>query len=96
MSGTERDPREGRLEEVAGRWRLRFERLLPHPPQKVWRALTQEEHLAAWFPTTIEGDLRPGAPLRFAFRGEGYPPSEGRGHRVRAGPRAGVHVGYGR
>jgi uncharacterized protein YndB with AHSA1/START domain len=31
---------------------VRFTRLLPHPPEKVWRALTEAGHLAAWFPTT--------------------------------------------
>ena len=36
---------------------------------KVWRALTEAEHLAAWFPTTVEGDYAvAGAPLRFSFR----------------------------
>jgi uncharacterized protein YndB with AHSA1/START domain len=55
-----------------GRWQLRFTRRLPHPPEKVWRALTEPEHLAAWFPTDIEGERRAGAPLRFVFReGEG-------------------------
>ncbi|WP_425570657.1 SRPBCC family protein [Nonomuraea rosea] len=31
---------------------------LPHPPAKVWRAITQPEHLAHWFPAdvTIDGD----------------------------------------
>ncbi len=67
-----RDPREGTLERTGGRWRLRFERVLPHPPEMVWRALTEERHLAAWFPTTMEGDLRPGAPLRFADRSAGW------------------------
>ena len=51
--------------------------MLPHPPEKVWRALTEEAHLAAWFPTTIEGDFRAGAPLRFRFRGEELPPTVG-------------------
>ncbi|MEV4648597.1 SRPBCC family protein [Saccharopolyspora sp. NPDC049357] len=26
-----------------------FVRMFPHPPEKVWRALTQPEHLAGWF-----------------------------------------------
>lgn len=78
MTDVKRDPREGSLEQTDdGRWRLQFERVLPHPPEKVWRALTEEEHLAAWFPTTIEGELRPGAPLRFRFRGEQAPPTTG-------------------
>ncbi|HEX6938815.1 MAG TPA: SRPBCC family protein [Longimicrobiales bacterium] len=77
MTELRRDPAEGVLESVGERWRLRFVRWLPHPPAKVWRALTEEEHLAAWFPTTIEGDRRPGARLEFRFRGEDSPPSLG-------------------
>lgn len=78
MSEAKRGPREGSLEQTEdGRWRLRFERVVPHPPQTVWPALTEEERLSAWFPTTIEGELRPGAPLRFRFRGEELPPMEG-------------------
>ena len=30
---------------------------LRHPPEKVWRALTQAEHLREWAPFDIEGDL---------------------------------------
>ena len=58
----------GTLERSDGQVRLIFTRRLPHPPGKVWRALTEAEHLAAWFPTTVEGDLAAGAILRFAFR----------------------------
>jgi uncharacterized protein YndB with AHSA1/START domain len=50
-----------------GRWQLRFTRTLPHPLEKVWRAITEPEHLVHWFPTTIEGERAPGAPLRFSF-----------------------------
>jgi uncharacterized protein YndB with AHSA1/START domain len=74
--GTER-PGGGKLERAGGRWRLRFERLLPHSPARVWRALTEEAHLAAWFPTTIEGELRVGAPLQFRFRDGEYPTTHG-------------------
>jgi uncharacterized protein YndB with AHSA1/START domain len=63
---------EGQLEPAGERWRLRFVRRLPHPPEKVWRALTEPEHLAAWFPTEIRGERAAGARLRFVFpRGEG-------------------------
>jgi uncharacterized protein YndB with AHSA1/START domain len=56
---------------------VRFTRRLSHPPAKVWRALTQPEHLAAWFPTTVEGDLAPGATLRYNFRDMDLPGFDG-------------------
>jgi Activator of Hsp90 ATPase homolog 1-like protein len=59
------DGRLEELEESGGRWRLRFTRRLPHPPEKVWRALTEPEHLSAWFPTDIHGERASGAILRF-------------------------------
>ena len=61
--------RYGKLEQGHdGRWQLRFERRLTHPQEKVWRAITDPEHLAAWFPSTIEGERAAGARLRFSFR----------------------------
>jgi uncharacterized protein YndB with AHSA1/START domain len=56
---------------------LRFVRRLPHPPAKVWRALTEPEHLAAWFPTTVEGELAAGSELQFSFREAQAPPFDG-------------------
>jgi uncharacterized protein YndB with AHSA1/START domain len=68
----------GDLEQLdGGRWRLRFTRTLRHPPEKVWRAVTEPEHLAGWFPTTIEGERAPGARLRFAFPGGQAEPFDG-------------------
>jgi uncharacterized protein YndB with AHSA1/START domain len=55
----------GKLEQAGDRWRLRFERELAHTPEKVWRALTEHEHLQTWFPHTIVGEWTVGAPLRF-------------------------------
>jgi uncharacterized protein YndB with AHSA1/START domain len=64
----------GLLEEAGGRWRLRFTRTLRYPPEVVWRALTEPDDLAAWFPTTVEGERAAGAPLRFSFpKGEAEP-----------------------
>ncbi|MCA9518846.1 MAG: SRPBCC domain-containing protein [Myxococcales bacterium] len=40
---------------------LTFELDLAHPPQKVWRALTEPELLARWLLPTIGLDLTPGA-----------------------------------
>ena len=62
----------GALEQVGGGWQLRFRRRLHHSPEKVWLALTEPEHLRAWFPTDIQGKRAPGAPLRFrSHDGEG-------------------------
>jgi uncharacterized protein YndB with AHSA1/START domain len=60
-----------------GRSRLRFTRLLRHPPDKVWRAVTEPEHLAHWFPTTIDGERVAGARLRFTFPGGEAPDFDG-------------------
>src|SRR3954454_4389389 len=35
------DAADGQLEEHDGRWRLRFERRLRHPPEDEWRGITQ-------------------------------------------------------
>lgn len=57
----------GTLEEVGGgRWRLRFTRDLPHPRPKVWRAITEPEHLRAWFPQRITGEWVAGGELTFS------------------------------
>lgn len=57
----------GTLEHTDAGPRLRFERRLAHPPEKVWQAITEPEHLVAWFPDTIvvPDGWEPGAPLRF-------------------------------
>ncbi|MEV4800092.1 SRPBCC domain-containing protein [Nonomuraea sp. NPDC049421] len=41
-----------------GRTTLRLQRRLPHPPEKVWAAVTRPEHMSAWFPAevTVDGD----------------------------------------
>ena len=68
----------GQIDRHGDRVVLTFTRLLPHPPEKVWRAVTEAEHQAAWFPQRIEGEWEVGATLRFhtsddpadAFEGE--------------------------
>ena len=39
----------GELQDVDGRPALRFERRLAHPVQRVWRAISEYDELAAWF-----------------------------------------------
>jgi uncharacterized protein YndB with AHSA1/START domain len=43
------------------------ERLLPYPPDKVWRALTQSAMLAEWL---MPNDFKPEVGHRFAFRSQ--------------------------
>ncbi|HEV8296451.1 MAG TPA: SRPBCC family protein [Acidimicrobiales bacterium] len=69
---------DGHLERIDDRWQLRFTRRLPHPPEKIWRALTEPEHLAAWFPTKIIGDRVAGASLRFEFPNNEGPAFDGK------------------
>src|SRR5258708_6834203 len=42
---------------------------LPHPPGKVWAALTTAEGLAAWFGDEAAIDLRPGGSARMTWTG---------------------------
>lgn len=52
-----------------GRWVLRLRRNLAHPPEKVWRAVTEPAHLASWFPATVTMTPRPGEAITFASDG---------------------------
>ena len=48
---------------------VRFVRRLDHPPEKVWRAMTEPARLATWFPQGVafDGDLAVGTRLRYSF-----------------------------
>ena len=50
-----------------GRWTVRFERHLRHDREKVWRAITESQHLAHWMPTDIVGERRAGARIELPF-----------------------------
>lgn len=52
------------------RFELRFERRLAHPVEKVWRAITEADHLREWFPAYVDIEPQPGATLRFGLRPE--------------------------
>jgi uncharacterized protein YndB with AHSA1/START domain len=67
----------GHLDRAEDRAVVRFERHLPYPPSVVWCALTEPEHLAAWFPTTIDGERAVGADLTFRFIDVDLPPMDG-------------------
>ena len=46
---------------------LRFERHLAHPPERVWRAITDSDQLQHWLPTDIVGERRAGASIQLPF-----------------------------
>jgi uncharacterized protein YndB with AHSA1/START domain len=54
------------LEDHDGRSALRFERVLAHSPERVWRALTTHDELFDWHPTPF--DLEPHAGGRVSYR----------------------------
>jgi uncharacterized protein YndB with AHSA1/START domain len=56
---------------------LTFERRLAHPVERVWRAVTDPDELAHWFPSRVSGDVAPGARLTFAFPDGDLPALEG-------------------
>jgi uncharacterized protein YndB with AHSA1/START domain len=50
-----------------GTWTLTFVRHLHHPVEKVWRAITESEHLATWFPCDIVGERRSRVDIELRF-----------------------------
>jgi len=60
------DRRHAVLEQRGERWALVFERVLPWPPERVWRALTERGELERWHPTPFSLEQpEPGATLAF-------------------------------
>lgn len=60
-------PRLGTVLRDGQRIGLRYVRHLAHPPEKVWRALTESDQLRHWFPADIVGERKNGAELRLPF-----------------------------
>ena len=59
------------------RYTIRFERRLAHPPEKVWRSLTERKYLRRWFPSDVFGEWKKGAKLDFTFKDGEADPMEG-------------------
>ena len=63
---------DGTVQEIDGRYVLRFERRLAHPVEKVWDALTQPERIVDWWGEgDVELDLVEGG--RYRVRTTGPP-----------------------
>ena len=56
----------GSFIELNGRPAVRFERLYPHPIERIWAAVTVADELAHWFPSRAVIDLREGGTVQFA------------------------------
>ena len=68
----------GTYETYEGKPAVRFERIYPHPVERVWRSITVPEEMASWFPNTVEVDLRVGGAMRFTFDPHLAEPMDGR------------------
>lgn len=63
----------GRLEERDGSLLLSFERILRHPPERIWRALTDPTEQFGWHPTPARFELEVGGRVEYlegGFRAE--------------------------
>ena len=88
----------GTYETIEGRPAVRFERRLAHPVDAVWRAVTERDQLAHWFPTEPPADGRhhrggPAAAAALPLGRPGRPPAArarrgGGGLRADADPHA--------
>lgn len=68
----------GTYETYEGKPAVRFERVYPHPVERVWRSITVPEELATWFPSSVEVDLREGGAMRFTDDPHLAEPMDGR------------------
>lgn len=53
---------------------LQFERFLKHPPERVWKALTDPRYLASWY---MDNDFEPVVGHRFQFHTDPGPGFDG-------------------
>ena len=68
----------GTYETYEGKPAVRFERVYPHPVERVWRSITVPEEMASWFPSTVEVDLRERGAMHFTFDPNLAEPMDGR------------------
>jgi uncharacterized protein YndB with AHSA1/START domain len=64
---TRQDQPLGEVLRRGDQWGLRYERILQHPPERVWKALTESNDLRHWMPCDIVGERRAGAEIELVF-----------------------------
>jgi uncharacterized protein YndB with AHSA1/START domain len=65
------------LRDEAGRPALRFERTLAHPPERIWRALTDDVELSDWHPTPFKLEPTVGGAVSFISTNAAPPMPDG-------------------
>lgn len=61
------NPHLGSIERHDGRTTLKFRRTFNHRPEKVWRAITESEHMRWWMPVDMIGERGTGATVKMVF-----------------------------
>jgi uncharacterized protein YndB with AHSA1/START domain len=78
---------DGTLVTIDHRPALRFERRYRQPVERVWRAVTDPDEMATWFPSDVLGARRVGAELAFDDDAQrAAAAAAGEGHRDDGGP----------
>ena len=67
----------GVLQDLGSSLELRFERTFDVEPERLFAAISEDAGLSQWYPTTIEGERRPGAALSLVFTADDGPPLSG-------------------
>jgi uncharacterized protein YndB with AHSA1/START domain len=80
------DMTDDQLLTIDGRPSVRLQRRLAHPVDKVWRALTESDHLSAWFPCPVRIDARPGGCMVFDMGDAAVPADASRGQVLQLDP----------
>lgn len=66
---TNADEANATMEASDGRSAVRLDRTVTHPIDKVWRAVTESEHLSQWFPAHVEIEMTAGGTVSFDLGG---------------------------